>query len=119
MKERVAIGALIIIGALPEEKVVSPVLVTWSALYQRVVMYLTVNANAKMDLEDGNVTNAKRITTEIRKSNAFLAIAIPEFQNRCNAIVLLENVSVVKVIFNHLFIILKVQSILFTGLASA
>ena len=118
LKEKVAIGALIIIGALPEEKVASPVLVTWSVPYQRVVMYLMVNANAKMDLEEDNVTNAKKITMEIHKSNALLAIAILEFQNLCNAIVLLENVSVVKVIFNHLFIFLKVQTIRFTGLSS-
>ena len=44
-----------------------------------------------------NVTNARRITMEIRKSNAFLVIATREFQNPCNAIALRENVSVVKV----------------------
>ena len=97
LKAKVATGALRTIGASPEAKVARHANVTWSVPCRKLVMNSMVNANVSLDLEDENVTNARRITMEIRKSNAFLVIATREFQNPCNAIALRENVSVVKV----------------------
>ena len=97
LKAKVATDALLTIGALPEAKVARLANVTWLVPYRKIVMNSMVNANVSLDLEDENVTNARRITMEIRKSNAFLVIATREFQNPYNAIALRENVSVVKV----------------------
>ena len=82
-----------------QDKVVKNVLVIWSVHYPKLVTNSMANANVKTDLEVENVTNAKKIITEIHKSNVSLVIVIQGFRNPCNVIVSQENVYVAKVNF--------------------